>query len=374
MKNHFKSAIMAVAAIAVTGFTSCNKNDGPDPGEERGAILNITLTNPTLDGTRASGTLPTDNTIANFTVFVFNADGSFAASQHFTGNSDGDEQIRVTTNAREVYVIANAGDQRNNYSTKAALGTTAINLLTTQYTLENSGRWATGNETLSAFSSDPTPVATATVALTFVAARIALTVVDEMTNTDAEGAATINSVAVLNARGQSRIFPGTGSSLIPQSTDAGYTAASQYLEGLDISTFDNKPESSLYSGTTAEMLTAYNASLPDGQKYYFYVFENHAITKTTAPTIVTLVATAGGTTFYLPVHLAPYETFTDATTALANGVVRGNSYDITITLTGDATTIINRGTDDPTEPLLSGLVNVTLELSNWTAVPLGKVF
>ncbi len=365
---------MAVAAIAVAGITSCNKGDGPAPGEERAAVLNITLANPALDGTRAAGTLPTDNLVANYTVFVFNGDGSLAAKQHFTTSDTGDERIPVTTNAREVYVIANAGDQTANYSTKAALGTTAVDLLTTQYTLSNSGRWATGNETLGAFSSDPIPVATATVTLKFIAARITVTVNNQMTNTEDAGAATVSSVAVLNARGQSRLFPGTGSSLIPQSTDASYAATSQYLEGLDISGFDNKPESSLYSGTTAEMLTAYNAALPDGQKYYFYVFENHAITPTTAPTIVTLVATAGGTTFYLPVHLAPYETFTDATTALANGVVRGNSYDLTITLTGDATTIINRGNDDPTVPLLRAEVNVTLDLNDWEAVPLGKNF
>ena len=375
MKKYLNSAIMAVTAIVFAAFSSCNTNDGPDSGEAKRAILKISLANPTMKVSRASGTLPADNTVTEFSVFVFNVDGSLAAKRHFATSGAGNEEIDVTTNAKEVYVIANAGDQTANFSTKAALTTTAVGLVSTQYTLTDAKRWATGNAELGAFSNDQTPVAEATVALKFIAARITLTVNNQMTGTADPEAAVISNVIVLNGRGQSKLFPVSQpasaivTSLIPQSSDTGYAATSQYLEGVDVSTFTNKPDTSLFTAPVTEMLTAYSA----GSEYYFYVFENDGVTAATFPTIVTLVASNSTTTAYYPIHLAPYETFTTGTMT-TTGVVRGNSYNLTITLTGDATTAISRGTDDPTKPLLSAHVNVTLDLSDWTAVPLGKNF
>ncbi len=183
-------------------------------------------------------------------------------------------------------------------------------------------------------------------------------------------AAAITNVAVLNAGGQSRLF---GTSLIPQSTDADYVATSKYLEGLVVDGFTNKP-TGFYSGTTASMINAYSV-LPTGQQYYFYVFENDAVSAAAFPTIVTLQMQDDEHTFYFPVHLAPYENFTDGSSDIPEkSVVRGHSYNITITLTGDATTANSRATDDPTVPVTRAEVNVHLVLDNWIPVTLGKEF
>lgn len=386
MKKIFKSVLMAVTAIAITGFWSCNKGDSPAPSdEERPATLNITLENPSL--TRVAGDAPgTGTTVTDYSIFVLDEGGSARWKEYVEVSSQAmlTKAMEVTTAAKAVYVIANAGsDQTGNYKNKTELeSANPLVNLDEQYT----SRWATGSEdgtgwTFQTADSDGNGRLEEhiTVRLKFIAARIVVTVDNNMNGYDGttDGTVKISDVAVLNARGQSRLFPGTGTSLIPSSYNPG---ASKYIEGFADNSFAHYPAAGDYTVEGAdddELNSPYTYNGADTPtKSHFYVFESDAMTEQEFPTIVTLVGTAvdGATPVYFPVHLAPYETWASNTTNYAGGIVRGNSYNITITLNGDATLGTGGGASDPTVSLKNVDLMATIEIADWTPVPLGKNF
>ncbi len=381
MKKLLKSAIMAVAVIAVAGFASCNNdNDNPDgtnTGTGHKATLNIVLDNPSMDS-RAAGAAPTtDRTINNFSVFVIDTHGFATWKTHVTGSGPL-TNFPVTTDAKSVYVIANAGDQTENYDSADQLEAAKIDLAP----MYDVARFATGNSIADLEFALVGNVWTAneTLTLRFIASRITVRVDNQMENyTGIPGSNTVvlNSVAVMNARGQSKLFPGAGASLIPS-----YDANKKYFEGIanpegSATPFVNYPATTEYAEDFTRLVTPYtNAATPEKSSYYFYVYENDALTAEAFPTIVTVAATSSDNTtpVYFPAHLAPYETWITPGTFPAGGLLRGNSYDVTITLTGDASVDGGGGTEDPTVPVINAVVNVTISITNWTPVPLEKEF
>jgi hypothetical protein len=293
----------------------------------------------------------------------------------------------VTTQAKTVYVVANGGDLTGKI--------TSITQLTSTYLLDLDGatedgkqanaRWATGSAAIS-FKQQPDNSfkASPKVDLVFVAARISVKILaDEDMATyynsgASDGSLVLTDVAVLNARGQSKLF---GTSLIP----ANYTAAKKYYEGLANNSFKYYPTAGNFTLASADLLNdgigTYNGSEKKFvNTFYYYVFENDATKAEEFPTIVTLKGTYGGKDIYFPVHLASYEEFTDGSDNV-NGVIRGKSYNITITLTGDPRKAEGGdypgdtgGTDDPTNPVVNAKVTVSVELKTWTPVGLGKRF
>lgn len=370
MKLNFKYAIMAVAALTM-GLTSCSNDDDTTEVAGNKAKLNISIASPE---TKAVATSPSDvvpvDEIKNFMAFV--VDG---ANLHKAYSSDGtaladSNAITTSTSASAVYVIANAGDLTSQINTLAQLTGYVADLDATNAgsQMGTYGRWATGQAAFTStdfVQSGSDFVATKTVTLTFIAARITVKVVNQMDNYGATGSVVLNSVAVMNARGESLLFPASeGTSLIPSTFHTGKS----YYEGLADDSFTYYPldfsmETSLLSNTLSDVTN---------DTYYYYVFENNATTPSAYPTIVTLVGTkSDGKPIYWPVHLASYESW--ASGSMTAGVLRGNSYDITINLTGDAVTG-GGGTEDPTYPIVNGSVNVSVELTPWTAVPLDKEF
>ncbi len=387
MKNYFKSAIMAAAAIAVVGSTSCKKENGPAPDEIRDAILSITLVNPPQS--RVAGTAPgTAHTITDVSLFVLDDKDNVAWKLWVPDAStlvSKTAEIQVTTAAKAVYAIANAGtDLTGTYTTKAQLESASPQVeLGTQYTVN---RWATGSEDGSTWSfqspdSDGDGLMEQNVSLTlrFIAARITVVVNNNMTGyTGNASTVRITDVAVLNARGESRLFPGSGSSLIPSSPSA---ASKKFIEGLDSpdqNAFDYFPSETDYTVEAADvnqLNSPYTYSAGSPSNSYFYVFENDADELAEFPTIVTLVGLdVDDNPTYFPVHLASYETWASNTQNYAGGVERGKSYNITINLNGDARIGTGGGTDDPTVNVKNVELMVSLEIADWTAVPLGKNF
>ena len=377
---------MALSAIAITGFAGCKKEVGPTPGEERNATMYITLENPSL--TRVAGAAPgTGTTVTDYSVFVLDGDDNAAWKTYVQVNNDPTKlttAIEVTTAASAVYVIANAGsDQTGNYNNKAQLESATPQVgLVTQYT----SRWATGSQdgtdwTFQTADSNNNDLLEehVTLRLKFIAARILVTVDNNMVSYDGttSGTVKISDVAVLNARGQSRLFPGSGNSLIPSSYNPGN---SKFIEGLADDSFAHYPNETDYTVEAANVdqlnspYTFTDADTPT--RSYFYVFENDAMIEDDYPTIVTLVGTSsdGVTPVYFPVHLAPYETWASNPTSYAGGIKRGNSYNITITLSGDAKVGDGGGVHDPTVSVKNVELMATIVIDDWTPVALGKNF
>ena len=386
---------MLAAAALMTGVTSCsnddNVGDGGPEGQGKSASLTISIKNPS--GTRAidNATTPMasdDNTVTNLTAYVFDGNGACLASKYFsttTHEHDGFSRVKIdgiTTAAAEVYVVANAGNQE----TLAAVGSAKTALIAKTQTLGSqfTKRWATGSVVISstdwtASGTDGTMSAHVDATLEFMAARIVVKVVNGMTGYDASDAAKIklDSVGVLSVISESLLFENAGS-LVP--------GTKAYWTGLDVSNFTSTTETKnplladQYDNTT-------NATSPADQTFYYYVYENDATTAAELPTIVTVqgvvtdLAGDGSNvkkTFYYPVHLAGYESFTTNPNSadLSKGVERGKSYEITITIKADPTETGGNGggTIDPLIPVQDGEILLDIKIEDWVPVTLGKTF
>lgn len=363
---------MFAAAALMMGVTSCSNDDnvsedGPSVAE-KAASLTIAIDNPTMG--RATGALATDDaTVKNFTVFVVDDNDAIAWKQYVDLSASGTNPstLAVTTSAKEVYVVANANDLSNSYTTKADL-IAATKDLSSQYT----HRWATGSVTIAngdwTTNATGDMVASKTIALKFIASRITVKVDNQMTGYVGTGIGTtiLNNVAVLNANTESLLFG--GSSLIP-------STGMDLQAGLIVSGAANWPSGS--TSPVAVLVDGYenNGTFPNVQDFYYYVYENNAKVVTDFPTIVTVAGVdANGNDVYYPVHLAPYEQWGSGSGSTANSVERGKSYDITITLKGDATSGTGGGGTDPTKPVTTAELEVGISINDWVPVALTKEF
>ncbi len=385
MKKHFRIALMAATAIALTGLTACNKGgDVPDAGEPRPATLKINLVNPTNSNSRVAGSAPGTRPISNFTIFIIDGDDNVGWTAYSdTGNNE--TYIEVTTDAKAAYAIANAGDQSANYTTRAALEAAGplVSALEPQYTNLWASGFADGSgwnfQTADSGDANDYMEQEVTLDLKYIAARIVVTVDNNMTGYTNEVGNTvhINSVAVLNARGQSRLFPTSGDSsgsLIPNQ----YDSTKKYVQGLSDDGFDHFPNSTDYLMDEENLVNTYEYSGTSDKTYYFYVFENDSDEQVQGeyPTIVTLVGmdATNEHKIYFPVHFASYETWADNGSGYAGGIKRGNSYNVKITLNGNAASGNGGGSLDPTVSVNNVDVDATISITEWNAINLEKNF
>lgn len=362
-----------LAALAVTMLASCSKeNDNGTPEQGKKATLNINVTAPVLS--RAAAASVPGDVVGDFSVFITDNTGEInpAWSVYSPAGADltGSDAVTVSTTAQRVYIVANAGDLTSSITTMAALNSYLADLNGTGSQASAANRWATGVSGQFNFVQDASGNynATTTVTLTFIAARITVTIDNQMTNYGATGSLTLDEIAVLNARGESLLF---GTSLIPSA----YTPGKKFYTGYDEPNPGdfgaNWPAASDY--TVAATLLSDPLTNMATDTYYYYVFENNATTAADLPTIVTLIGTDdNGDPLAWPVHLAPYEQWTSGSGTVAS-IERGNSYDISIKLTGDATGG-GGGTWPPTEPVVSSTVDISVSLTPWNPVTLGKEF
>ncbi|WP_295940617.1 hypothetical protein [uncultured Alistipes sp.] len=365
-----------LAALAVSALFSCSKeNNGPGNGSGERAMLNISITSPT--GMRASGTVPGDapeDGVSNFTVFVtegetvytgYSANG--AALSTATSNA-----ITASTTADHIYVVANSGNLSSKISSKTALIAFLADLNSSSEGGGNqtSARWASGDIGLTTAdfvqNAGGDFVASKEITIKFIAARIVVKVDNQMSGYGGAGSLELEKVVVLNARGQSKLF---GTSLIPASYDTG----KKFYAGMNGSAFFNWPAAGDYTVVASLLSDALQTPIASTDTYFYYVFENDATKATAFPTIVTLTGKAADNTeLYWPVHLAPYEQWASGSSSVSS-VTRGQSYNINIKLTGDATNG-GGGTTDPTNPVKDAKVEVSVELTAWNPVTLNKEF
>ena len=351
-----KKILFAIASIALI-FSACSNDDNlsGNPAEGQKAVLNIAINAPVM-GTRATSALTAD-AVTNFTAFVINADGNIQAT--FT-SADGTALTDqpVTTLAKQVYVVANAPTGLT-ATTKTELEAKLIDLLGTQFT----SRTATGQtDTDLNFVQDVSGnyKATASVALKFVAARVTVKIVNGMTGYNAaniDGNLVLNHVALLNVMKESKLF---GTSLVP--------ATKSFYTGLTPVDKDNWPTAPVEKDELKDAIAANDFDAT----YHYYVFENDAKLANEFPTIVAIEGTFKKDKIYFPIHLAPYENWTTGATNAS--VERGKSYDITVTLKVDPTNPGGGSTPDPTDPVVTASVDISVTLTDWEPVVLGKEF
>jgi hypothetical protein len=375
-----------LAVLTVLAIVSCSTTDNEPLNEvPRGkALLNVAISTPST--TRAKGTAVATDEISNFTVFVTDQTDEIKWKAYSAAgeNFEGKHALEVSTQAKNVYIVANAGDLRSTINTMAQLTSKVIDLNaeSTLLGLQKDARWATGCTSapieFSQIDGENSFEAGAKVVLTFVASRITLKINNKMKGYDATQTGTslkLEKVLVLNARGQSLLYaPENSSSLIPT-----YTPGKMYYEGMENDDFDYFPDEDdyTYNSSAATLLSDVITANDFATTYSYYVFENNAVTAEAFPTIITIAGTFKGQPIYFPVHLAPYEELGVNT---VSGITRGNSYDITITLSGDPSDDGSEypggtgGTDDPTSPIVSADVKITMELTPWAGITLGKEF
>lgn len=386
------------AALAALTLFSCSKNGNddvtPTPEQEgQKATLTVTVSNP---GSKAGGTvmgvdLNKDNKINDFTVFAFRASGKLDAMFTISGNNTGSGT--ATTAAAEVYVVANTGDlDLSSVTSKNELLAVVGDLFdggilgeTSQFynSQANCNVWASGSSPIDLdtyYRKGDTYAVSVDVPLTFVSAKINVTVANNMTNRAASGAFRLTGVAVLNAGGTTKLFGDTGESLIPAIPYYHYYSGIENMEGENFKYIPALGKAPYFCNYEYQSFLfdaiSDNGSILDQDKFHYYVFENNADAAEEFPTIVTLIGTWKGQTRYFPIHLTSYDGF-KVPSLISNynyvneGIKRGHSYNVTLTLKGDAGTEV--GTTDPTMPYEMD-IDVSVSVNEWIPVVIEKEF
>lgn len=362
-------------SLAALVLFSCSKeNDVTNPSEPGSpATLKIKIVG---NHTRAGGSLDTDNSDAavnNYTMFFFRADGSLdRAPLVVADGATPKEDITVTNSLKEIYVIANANDKEDmsGITDKTSLLAFTVNMdksnaSTQVFPTAPSGTGASVYQKGSdaAITFDASNKATSTVTLEFVPARIKVVISENWsspntgnTNNSNGKYVDITDILILNAKSQSFVFNAT-SQLV---------ASAPFLAGETMDAFTNKPAS--YT-----VKTYYAEKVPAAGNAFFYLFENSgefADPATTFPTIVVLKGkfydgTTGGKDIYYPARFD--------NTDIAHAITPGKAYSMEFKLNGDPTSG-GGGAVDPSVPILSGLVTVTVTPAEWNTQDVSKEF
>jgi len=356
------------AALAATFmFASCNKEDNGivSVPEGQDAKLVVNVNSPASRATGLGSAAGVDNVITGYEILVFNAGGDNVGYVSGTATT---QEVATKTSAIEVYVVANApAGLFSSSTTKSTLlaYTTDLNVATGN---QRSSRWATGTVSVGNFAQIAGEfTATASVTMDFIAARITVTIDNQMTGYNAtatDGSFVLKGVSVLNATSKSLLY---GTSL---------AFGSAFYSGISMTDFSNIPATYTVQSFLRDPIIGGNPAAG----YHFYVFENAATSVSNFPTIVVIEGEYDGKAIYFPIHLTDYEAFTG--TGITGGVLRGNSYNLTFSLTGDARFSEGGGypgdtggTEDPTIPSSSDAkCTVSLSINDWTPVTLVKEF
>lgn len=360
-----KIKFLAVALAAFTMFSCTNdevENLGNNvPGEQ--AVLTIKLKG---DGdnqaqSRAAGpaTDTEDAVINDYLVFLFR-DGGALDCAPYESNSNAAATITTgTTAAKKAYVIANTGELAK--GPFKGVKTETDLLAVTGSLMDNTDNASTQTKT-NLWMSGVNDVAfngtngTATVTLSYVAAKIQLIVKDNRTNMSGGTIQIEDKEVVLLFAGKSGKFFGTQKSV---QTDF-YTGDDSY----------NNPFNTNVTKSTAlsdAVTVPFTDNTGNTVFNHFYTFGNDG---TTQPTILAIKSTktvnSTPSTIYYPVHF---------TTADAGHTIEpGKSYTVTVTLNGDVETGAGGGTTDPEAPVISSSIEVTVTAAQWVTQPVSKEF
>lgn len=346
---------MALAALTMFSCAQEEAVNLPVAGEKASVTLN--LKGEESAGTRATGATADDNEIKNYIAFFFNTQKQLVSKHEVSTPKDAGANKLTTTTAARVYIVANVGGLAgsgfenvvNEDQIKQVVKSLSAGGSHDTSTQTSANVWMEGKGVVN-FAGN---AGTATVNLSFLAAKVLVTVVDKRTNNTQSDNIYIENkeIVLLNAGGDAKFFADDK------------TTQSNFFNG-DISYGP--------AGNTVEASFLSEAYALNG--VHFYAFGNAS---TTQPTILAIKATrteknVGTSTVYYPIAFSDLDA--GAIDPEASTFAPGNSYEITLTLTGNVAAGGGNGTVDPEKPLVSGDVEVTIKKAEWVANPIGKEF
>lgn len=333
-----KKTIISAAAVLLA-MVACNKTE-PSLSLQEGKPQETreSLTINLLDGAQTKATSAmTENTIANVTVFVFNADGSYDNSAYSSGSS-------VTVNVRrapgkKIYAIANAGDlssTNTESSVKALTSTLGVNA---------DGRFVMAGSDLNADLSSKT---TFSVEVSRIAAKIVLQGIENAMPSSL-GSFTVNRIFIANAvTGTPAYF----SSFTPTASSPWANKCGKYTADAALDKFLAEA-SSIVVANGGKNSTA----------HYFYVYPNPTETDSVSPTWsvrqtrLMIIGTVNGVQYAYPI-------------TIDSGIKSNHQYTIT------SAKILGVGNDpgvNPEDPIVRGGLSFSVTSSAWVPVDLGTV-
>lgn len=372
---------LTLAAAALLSSCAKENNGGgdKDPAGRSKLTLNIKGGIDLPIGGKASGNPSQENesTINNVIIYVFKANGDNDLAPREIANMPSDGKVsdlEISTDAKEVYVIANTGSNSAvNTALKAVTNKSELQAVVGRGFEDGSAEalptqtsknlWMSGKNDAPFTPIDGSNVKT-TVTLKYIAAKVRITsVTTDPSVTDVS----LTSVIVLNGGGATKLIPADGAeSLIPSFTPAAQTPF--YISGVVMNSFQNKPSVLGRNNEYSYVLTGDYKIETGKNQQYFYVFENDGeqALPEAHPTIITLKAIDGASnSIYYSVFFKA-----DADGSLGYDdytIERGKSYDV-------AMTIKRKGNTDPTIPALKTTVEVTIKPATWDVITISKTY
>lgn len=398
---------------AIVALASCSKNDDGIPGggsdaPEAKVILKL-AGNGDLVASRVAGLpsneeLATSNgTISNLMVFIFNNTGTVITKQYFASPGAGPNEVSTTTDAHDVAVIANAGENMfTTVASKAALKAVLANMLagdnpTDAVTQKDNNLYMSGVGTLSAFTeqADKSMKATVTVPLNYLSARIQLKQItfngkDVKDNKYVQLAAfagddaanfTITRVYLMNVQRATHFLPATdaGTDYIVQG-DKQYTGGVAWNDpwtGTAPNQFKNNNEYTIEAGPAVFQATTNTIS----NIGHWYTFANIGVgniaNHPTALVVEVKWRKVKKDDAASPAVAEEIQTLY-FTTYFGGGdkdeLLPGNVYTVSLALNGNFKPTSDGGsggggTTDPSKPTVNSSVEVTVTPATWTLVP-----
>lgn len=357
--NYLWAALMA--ATLSLGACSSDENEMTEPQpQENTAKLEIRLTGTEVN-TRATGSaLPTqaeENTVARFTVAIFNSDGSVNAIQTVTTKTADATTINCTPAASCTgLVVANA--PTDDYfagvlsKTDFLKKTILLEKAQTQKSLPMSGevKDAKDNTTFTLAAGENTGM---TAKVSRLVARVSISSIktDFDPNGQYSGASyELKNIFVRNA--VKEVVPAAG----------GYSTTKMATPAFQTGSYTSS------TGTVDFLATAINPAVnvktEHTGKYWFYIFPNEDAATHTALVLEGIFkkdAKDTGTTIYYPIVINKKQTGTSFNTTTGTGtstIARNTTYAI-------KATIKSKGITDPTKDITPTSLDLTVTVADW---------
>lgn len=401
---------------AVMALASCSQNDDETPGvksdaSEAKVVIKLAGTG-NQPGSRVAGLEGNDelqaknSKVNDLTVFVFNSTGTVITKKYFGSPATGANEVSTTTDAKEVAVVTNTGDQTiagkmfATVASKDALKAVLADMLqspddpTGAVSQRDNNVYMSGLGTLSAFAEDNQVMkASVTIQLNYLAARVQLKTItfNGKTVTDNEYVQahlfdasttanfTITRVYLMNVQRATHFLPATngGSDYMAQGDKlfTGGVAWTDPWKGTEPNGYKPNNEYTIEAGT--DKFVATTNSISDIGHWYTFantgvsLLDNHPTALVVEVKWRKVQANSGE-------HIDKVDETLYFTAYFGGGdqaeLEPGKVYTVNIKLNGNFKPSGDGGsggggTTDPEKPTVNSAIEVTVTPATWTMIP-----
>lgn len=409
-----KSLLLSMCAVAA--LASCSQNDDEISGvgsnaPEAKVVIKVEGTG-NQPGSRAAG-LPTNDDLAgkngkvnNLTIFVFNSSGNVITKKYFGTPATGANEVSTTTDAKEVAVVTNTGDQMGagklfaTVSSKDALKAVLADMFQNPddpagpVSQKDDNVYMSGTGPVGTFADDNGAMkASVTVSLNYLAARMQLKeisfndktvsdnkyVQDNLFETTADANFTITRVFLMNVQRATHFLPATdnGTDYMTQGDKifAGGVAWADPWTGTAPNGFKPNNEYSIEAGTDKFAATTNKIS----DIGHWYTFANTGVSDiVNHPTALVVEVKWRKTMADSGAGIDKEDQTLYFATYFGGGdqaeLEPGKVYTVNIKLNGnfkpaDEGGSGGGGTEEPDKPTVNSAIEVTVTPATWSLVP-----